>query len=90
MTHFSEEVCRSPILIILLIRFYVCNSIDLICCSDVCNYDAAEKNLGRCMLDCGGKRIEQGYTNNTCNWHTYLLLVFSTFGGVSLLFVLKY
>lgn len=27
---------------------------------------AAEKNLGRCMLDCGGKKIEPGYTSNTC------------------------
>lgn len=24
------------------------------------------------MLDCGGKRIEQGYMNNTCNW-AYIL-----------------
>ncbi|KAF2304079.1 hypothetical protein GH714_026911 [Hevea brasiliensis] len=31
------------------------------------NVVAAGKNLGRCMLDCGGKRIEPGYMNNTCN-----------------------
>lgn len=27
---------------------------------------AAGKNLGRCMLDCGGKKIEPEYTSNTC------------------------
>ncbi|PPS17765.1 hypothetical protein GOBAR_AA02788 [Gossypium barbadense] len=27
----------------------------------------AEKYLEKCMLDCGGKRTEPGYMNNTCN-----------------------
>lgn len=28
---------------------------------------AAERDLGRCTRDCGGKRTEQGYMNNTCD-----------------------
>lgn len=31
-------------------------------------FGAAEKNLGRCMPDCGGKRIGPGYMNSTCDW----------------------
>lgn len=30
-------------------------------------FGAAEKNLGRCMPDCGGKRIGPGYMNSTCD-----------------------
>ncbi|OMO67227.1 hypothetical protein CCACVL1_20694 [Corchorus capsularis] len=29
--------------------------------------DAAEKDLERCMLDCGGRKTEPGYMNNTCD-----------------------
>lgn len=32
-----------------------------------CGVRAVEKSMGRCMLDCGGKRIEPGYINNTCD-----------------------
>jgi len=33
----------------------------------VCISIAAEKDSGRCMPKCGGKRTEPGYMNNTCD-----------------------
>ncbi|KAL0337236.1 UNVERIFIED_CONTAM: protein Brevis radix-like 4 [Sesamum calycinum] len=30
--------------------------------------DSAGRSLGRCMQEYGGKRIEQGYINSTCDW----------------------
>lgn len=41
---------------------------------------AAEKSLERCMLECGGKRTEPGYINNTYD--------LPKFGGCSLLILL--
>lgn len=48
---------------------------------------AAVKNLGRCMLDYGGKRTAQEYMNNTCkieqSWRLMMLPYTGCGGGVA-------